>query len=79
MQGDGFVMDSLTEDTPPIVPWHSGVKQGGEIRAHWAWVEPAVWTERMLAALEEGVKGGDHQRWLTNPSPSMGCLPDSRP
>src|SRR5438309_5178954 len=24
----------------------------------WSWVEPRVWTERMLAALEQGVKGG---------------------
>lgn len=24
----------------------------------WEWVEPEVWTERMLAALENGVKGG---------------------
>lgn len=24
----------------------------------WRWVEPEVWTERMLAALEQGVKGG---------------------
>lgn len=33
-------------------------KQEGDIRARWAWVEPAVWTERMLEALEHGVKGG---------------------
>ena len=37
-------------------------KQAGEIRARWAWVEPAVWTERMLTALEEGVKGG---KWFS--------------
>src|SRR3984893_4707616 len=24
----------------------------------WSWVEPTVWTQRMLAALEQGVKGG---------------------
>src|SRR6516225_4111917 len=24
----------------------------------WSWVEPRVWTERMLAALTQGVKGG---------------------
>lgn len=24
----------------------------------WTWVEPTVWTERMLAALVDGVKGG---------------------
>src|ERR1700751_893291 len=32
--------------------------QGGEIRARWAWVEPEVWTERMLATLETGIEGG---------------------
>jgi RNA-directed DNA polymerase len=30
----------------------------GEILGRWAWVEPAVWTFRMLTALERGVKGG---------------------
>ena len=29
----------------------------GEIQARWAWVEAEVWTERMLTALEQGVKG----------------------
>src|SRR3989441_4699011 len=33
-------------------------KQVGEGEAGWAWTEPAVWTERMLTALEVGVKGG---------------------
>ena len=33
-------------------------KQAGEIRARWSWVEPSVWTDRMLTALENGVKGG---------------------
>ena len=37
-------------------------KQAGEIRARWAWVEPSVWTERMLTALEEGVQGG---KWFS--------------
>lgn len=32
--------------------------QAGEIQARWGWVEPTVWTERMLTALEEGVRGG---------------------
>lgn len=36
--------------------------QAGEIRARWAWVEPGVWTDRMLAALEKGVKGG---KWFS--------------
>ena len=34
-------------------------KQGTETREkNWAWVEASIWTERMLAALENGVKGG---------------------
>ena len=32
--------------------------QAGETHGRWSWVEPSVWTERMLTALEEGVKGG---------------------
>lgn len=43
------------EDRPTPVP---GAKQVGEVQARWAWTEPAVWTERMLTALEVGVKGG---------------------
>lgn len=30
------------------------------VRERWAWAESSAWTERMLTALEEGVKGG---RW----------------
>ena len=39
-------------------------KQDGEaqIRERWRWAEPSVWTERMLTALEEGVKGG---KWFS--------------
>ena len=29
-----------------------------ESEARWDWVEASVWTERMLAALGNGVKGG---------------------
>lgn len=39
----------------PAVP---RAKRGREVRARWAWTEEAVWTERMLAALETGVRGG---------------------
>lgn len=28
------------------------------VRERWTWAEPSVWTDRMLTALEEGVKGG---------------------
>jgi len=40
-------------------------KRGAETRARsqdWSWVEAAVWTERMVSALENGVKGG---RWYS--------------
>jgi RNA-directed DNA polymerase len=33
-----------------------------ETPPRWGWAEPTVWTERMLTALEEGVKGG---RWFS--------------
>ena len=46
------------ETTPSSVPQETEARQDGEVRARWAWTEPAVWTERMLAALEQGVKGG---------------------
>lgn len=43
------------ETRPTAVP---RAKQVGEVEAQWAWTEPSVWTERMLTALEKGVKGG---------------------
>lgn len=33
-------------------------KQGREVDPKWEWTEASVWTERMLATLERGVKGG---------------------
>ena len=44
------------EDPPVRVP--TGAKQTGEARGRWSWAEPSVWTERMLRALEEGMRGG---------------------
>src|SRR5713226_1984942 len=35
--------------------------QGAEAR-DWSWVEASVWTDRMVSALENGVKGG---RWYS--------------
>jgi len=55
-QENGDVMTKLTEERPAIVP--KAATQAGDIRARWAWTEPAVWTERMLTALENGVRGG---------------------
>lgn len=44
------------QQQPSAVP--ATAKQDGDVRLRWSWAEPAVWTERMLTALEEGVKGG---------------------
>jgi RNA-directed DNA polymerase len=35
-----------------------GLSQNGETDSRWEWVETSVWTERMLNALHQGVKGG---------------------
>ncbi len=52
--------DRPREDKPAAVP--AMATQAGEVRARWTWTEPAVWTERMLTALEQGVKGG---KWFS--------------
>jgi RNA-directed DNA polymerase len=49
------VLERTTDQIPATVPQAT---QAGSIRDRWPWVEPAVWTERMLTALEQGVKGG---------------------
>lgn len=48
-----------TEANP--TPVRASATQVGEAEARrrrWAWAEPCVWTDRMLAALENGVQGG---------------------
>ena len=60
-----------SENEAPVVPERA--TQGAEPHGRdWSWVEVSVWNERMLAALENGVRGGkwfsligreDHQRW----------------
>ena len=52
--------DRRTEDQPAEVS--KATKQAGETQSRWAWVEPSVWTERMLTALEQGVRGG---KWFS--------------
>ena len=52
-------MDGRPERFPSTVP--ARAQQDGEAaarRERWAWAEPGVWTDRMLAALEQGVQGG---------------------
>jgi RNA-directed DNA polymerase len=43
---------------PATVPT---AQQVGEIPSRWRWVEPSVWTVRMLTTLEHGVEGG---QWI---------------
>ena len=54
-------MTYISEESRPAgVP--EKATQAGETQFRWDWVEPSVWTERMLTALERGVKGG---KWFS--------------
>ncbi len=53
-------MTKPTEEQPEAVP--ARATRAGEILLRWGWVESVVWTERMLTALEQGVKGG---KWFS--------------
>jgi RNA-directed DNA polymerase len=53
-------MSDAKEDRLEAVP--QGARRARETLTRWEWVEPTVWTERMLTALDEGVKGG---RWFS--------------
>jgi RNA-directed DNA polymerase len=56
-------MARSADDKPAAVPVaETTAKQAGSCRVRWAWTEPTIWTERMLAALEKGVKGG---KWFS--------------
>src|SRR5882672_4546618 len=46
----------------PLVTVPETANRARETLLRWGWAEPTVWTERMLRALEEGVKGG---RWFS--------------
>ncbi len=59
-QGGRYVTDRMAGRKPAGVP--EAATQAGEIRDRWDWVEPSVWTERMLTALEKGVRGG---KWFS--------------
>ena len=51
-----------SKSEPATVCGESRTRQAGETRARWAWAETCVWTDRMLATLETGVKGG---KWFS--------------
>ena len=52
-------MTSMSE----AVPVPEKAKQTESAPSQWAWVDRAIWTERMLAALGNGVKGHNGQCW----------------
>jgi len=53
--------EGQSESQAPVVLVRA--KQGAESQGQdWSWVEATVWSERMLAALGNGVKGG---RWFS--------------
>ena len=56
MQEDGGVPLTPKEQRPSPVP--EPAKQDGDAAGRWAWAEPAVWSERLLTTLEQGVQGG---------------------
>ena len=58
MQEGRGVKDREMEDKPAPVSGTDRTQQAGEIDPRWWWVKPRIWTTRMLAALENGVKGG---------------------
>jgi RNA-directed DNA polymerase len=53
-------MTKPREEQPAAVSEET--KRSGEILRRSCWVEPRVWTMRMLTALEQGVKGG---KWFS--------------
>ncbi len=60
MQEGGPAVTKAPENPPEAVPERA--TRDGEPQRHWHWVEPTIWTERMLTALEQGVKGG---KWFS--------------
>jgi RNA-directed DNA polymerase len=53
------VKETQSQFNLPGVP---KAKQGREVPQQWEWTEESVWTERMLATLVRGIKGG---KWFS--------------
>jgi len=51
-------MNGLPERQPSSVPARAQQEEEAARRMRWLFAEPGVWTDRMLAALEQGVQGG---------------------
>jgi len=50
----------MSRTAPSVHKAKQGEKPG--LRQRWSWVEASIWTDRMLTALENGVKGG---KWFS--------------
>ena len=64
-------MAKSTEEQPEAVP--ARATRAGDILLRWNWVEPRIWTPRMLTALEQGVKGGKWFSLSTRFIPNAHC------
>jgi len=53
-------MSKLADYQPEAVS--ARIKRAGELMRRWGWAELTIWTEQMLTALEQGVKGG---KWFS--------------
>ena len=60
MQEGGCVTTPSKTSQPTPVP--SEATPVGTVRDRWSWAESSVWTDRMLTALESGVRGG---KWFS--------------
>ena len=54
MQESGFAKEEMMEEQLAIVSRLT--KQVREICDFWSWIEPSIWTDRMLSTLDRGVK-----------------------
>ena len=61
-QEDECVRMDKTETKKATVPGTADPLS--EARARWAWAEPSVWTERMLDALDHGIRGDKDTKWF---------------
>ena len=58
-QGGGCVKSVERQSVSQASGVPRGTTQGADTgQRDWSWVEASIWTERMLAALENGVKAG---------------------
>jgi len=72
-------MTKSTETQPEAVP--ARATRAGEILPRWGWVEPRIWTVRMLTTLEQGVKGGcfaDRGLYSLKAAHDLACQSSSR-